>query len=341
MKRLTVVGVALLIALVATGCGFGGRGDSGYHITAYFEKAVSLYPHSKVKLMGMSVGTVDSVKVDGSRVRVDMTIDNEVPLPLDVNATINALTIIGERNVQLGPPWKPGAEKAPDGFVIPVEHTVTPIEPDDGLKAFRDLAESLDPAVISSIITSGANTFGGHEQGFNDLLDGTATLTSRLAAQDDRIIEAANNLHQLAEMLNSREQQLGHVIDGFSQASGALAAEREQISALLSGANRLVNAGTSLLGAYQGQLPGDLANLSSLGLVLQANAGTFEELLAAFPAVGQGLLDAYDPAANTLRLSANAGPSLAGILEATLGRLLDPLGLGDLIRCLEILTPCE
>jgi phospholipid/cholesterol/gamma-HCH transport system substrate-binding protein len=336
------LGAVVVVAGLATAsCSYIGVGSrGGYVVTAYFHEAVALYPHSKVKVMGVSAGTVERVAVDGSRVRVDMRINNDVPLPTHISATIDALTIIGERNIILSPPWRPGDDKVPNHFVIPLDHTTTPVEPDDALKAITDLAHAIDPAVVTGLITNGANAFGGHAQSFNDLLGGTATLSQQLAQQDDQIIQTAKNLHQLAGTLDTRQQQLGHVIDGFSQATGTLADERAVISSILAGANQLVSAGTSLLAEYKGTLPGDIANLARLGLTLQANVGVFSQLIGSFPAVAQGLLNAYNTTTRTIQLGANLDPSIAGILDGTLGRILNRLGLGNLLPCIQIPNWC-
>jgi phospholipid/cholesterol/gamma-HCH transport system substrate-binding protein len=340
-RRKRILGVvAVLLLLLGARWWWNGRGEGSYHVTAYFGEAIALYPHSKVHVMGVNAGTVDKVKVEKGRVRVDMSIHDHVPLPRDVTATISALTVIGERNVTLGPPWHPGQPKIGDGYVIPKDRTTTPVEVDEALKAFKDLADAIDPAVITDLVRTGATTFGGHEASFNDLLHSASSLTSDLASQDDRILDAAKALHELASTANARQQQLGHTIDAFSQASSLLADERGQIGSVLTGANRLVDQATSLLDAYGGTLPGDLANHSQLGLTIQSNQQVLSDLFAAFPNTAKGLIDAYDPVNNTVHLGANLGPSISGILDATLGRILDKLGLGAFRPCIRIPVQC-
>lgn len=339
-RRRRLAAVLAAVVLFAGVRSYTDRGGGGYHVTAYFGEAIALYPHSKVHVMGVNAGTVDRVTVERGRVRVDMTIRDRVPLPDDVTATISALTVIGERTVTLGPSWKPGQGRIGNGYTIPKERTTTPVEPDEALKAFKDLAEAIDPAVVTDLIRTGANTFDGHEASFNGLLKTASDLTTDLASQDDKILKAAANLHRLATVANDRQQQLGAAIDAFAKVSGLLADERQQIAGLLSGASRLVDDSTSLLDAYGGTLPGDIANLSRLGLTLQSNQQVLADLFAAFPGVGQGLINAYDPINNTVRLGANLGPSINGVLDATIGRILDKLGLGALTPCIRIPTPC-
>ena len=340
-RRRRILGiVAVVLLLLGARWWWNGRKEGGYHVTAYFGEAIALYPHSKVHVMGVNAGTVNKVTVEKGRVRVDMTIHDHVPLPRDVTATISALTVIGERNVTLGPPWHPGQPRIGDGYVIPKERTTTPVEPDEALKAFKDLADAIDPAVVTDLIHTGATTFGGHEASFNSLLKSASDLTADLGSQDQRILEAAQALHVLASTANARSDQLGHTIDAFSQAAGLLADERAQIGGVLTGANRLVDQATSLLDAYGGTLPGDLAALSRLGLTLESNEKVFGDLFAAFPNTARGLIEAYDPVNNTVHLGANLGPSINGILDATLGRILEKLGVGQLRPCIRVGATC-
>jgi virulence factor Mce-like protein len=330
-RRLVVALVGLaLVAMAFTGCSLAGRATGGYRVTAYFQEAVSLYPHAPVNVMGVHAGIVDRVAIDGTRVRVDMTIRHEVPLPSGINATISGLTLIGERSVLLSPPWQPGDDRVSNGFVIPLEHTTTPVEPDQGLKAFIDLIQAIQPKVVSQLISSSAKAFGGHEQAFNDLIGTTANIWSNLSAQDGRLVDAASSLHQLATTVNQRDQQLGHIFGAFSDATSLLSTQRQAIATALDSALRLTNDGSSLLNAYQGTLPGDLANLSKLGLTLQANLTSFNDFFKNVSQVAQGITNAYDPVTKTFRLGANVQPSIQAVLDTTFGRILQRLGLCSL-----------
>lgn len=326
---LTAIVAMALIATSLGGCSLLRTAPKTYAVTAYFQEAVALYPHSKVKVMGMDIGTVNAVKIDGSRIRVEMAIKRNVPLPLDDKVTIQALTIIGERNVVMSDAWKPGEPKMSDQikarpdcgkakscFVIPQANTITPVEPDEGLKAIKNLIGAIAPDQLRSLVRNGAAAFGGNiPLTVNTLIQNTATLTSTLAAQDQTILQAAQNLHSLAAAANTRTVQLGQVLDGFSQATSTLADQRQAIATLLSGADQLVGAGTSLLEQYKGQLPTDLAELSHVGSVLAANADTFTTTITAFPKTAQGLVNAYDPKTHQLRLNVGIPPALIGIID--------------------------
>lgn len=296
-----VIGALLLVLLSAPGCSLLDSGG-GYHVTAYFPRAVALYPDSIVKVMGVDAGTVDAVVTEGNRVRVEMTVHDEVPLPEDVQAAIRPLTLIGERNVVLFPAWKPGDDKARDGTVIPLERTEIPVEPDEALRAFAELARALDPDAVAELVTSGARALEGHGAEINDALGEVSELGGLLASVDTQLLDAAENLHVLATTLNEREQQFGSVVRSLSDATEVLATEREGIARFLSAIVRLTDAGSSLLDVYEDDLPRDIGRLVELVFLLEDNIGSLEQTMAAFPATQKLLGDAYNPETHALDL---------------------------------------
>lgn len=322
-----VAGIVAMAALVpVTGCG-GGGGDS-YHLTAYFERTVGLYESGDVQVMGMAVGRVQSIDIDGALVRVEMTIDGDVPLPADVRATIGQTQLIGERNIVLFPPWDAakeaaGAQQIGDGGVIPRERTEVPVEPDEGLEAFNDLAQSLDGDVVEQFVSDSADVLEGRGARIGEAIDQAAGLGTALAEIDEQLVAAADNLHVLAGSLATRDEQLGSLVDRFAAATDLLAAERESISAFLASLVDLVDQGKGLLETYGEQLPGDIASATALASILERNTSSIDQLLTVFPLLAAGIADAYQPAIDGLYLRAN----VSGTTQALLDVLVNQLGV--------------
>lgn len=331
----------LLMALLAipvlpiAGCASGG-GDGGSRLTAYFSRAVALYPHSRVKLMGVNVGTVRSIEVEGNRIRVEMHIDGKVPLPVDVNASIVPLSLIGERNVVLSPPWRPGMRKLTGDAVIPLERTRIPVEPDEALQAVTDLARAIDPDAVRSLVSNGAAALAGRGDDLNEALRQTADLASLLAANDKALLAAAGNVHRLAETLNRRREQLGRLLDGFATVTGTLADERASIARFLAALADLTAQGKAIITRYQTQLPQDLASLARAALAIQVNADSVQQLVRAVDEIGSGVVAAYDPDTGGARVRFTGTPTTLLALQA----IFDLLGLGE-VPCVSPLGDVE
>ena len=96
-------------------------------------------------MLGLKSGSIKQVKVEGSQVRVVLSIDEDVPLPRDVQAQIVPQSLIGERYVQLFPAWTDGQPKLQRRQLIPLTRTAVPVEPDEALKPLKEFLDSLDP----------------------------------------------------------------------------------------------------------------------------------------------------------------------------------------------------
>jgi virulence factor Mce-like protein len=332
MSRRRIGVIALTAAIVATGlAGCSRPGDGGYHLQASFPRAVALYAQSRVKVMGIDVGRVTSVKVKPDHVEVQLLIDRDVPLPDDVEASIVPLSLIGERNIVLSPPWKPGDAKAQDGHVIPAEKTHVPVEPDEALQAITDLAKAIDPAAVQKLVSGGAAALAGHGSTINDALDQASQLTQLLASQDQRLLSIAQNFHALASALQSRQDVLGKLLDDFAATTNVLASERDSIVRFLHALDQLTQSGQVLLESYQTQLPQDVASLASVVLTLQVNAGSIQQVIQAVDNLGQGVIDAYDPQSGGAKVRITGTPTVLASIQA----IFDLLGLGP-APCVEL-----
>ncbi|MCI0346103.1 MAG: MCE family protein [Chloroflexi bacterium] len=325
----------VVVALTAGLSACADPGQGGYRLTAYFPRAVALYEQSRVKVMGVDVGTVRVVEVEPDRVRVEMSIDDDVPLPADVEASIVPLTLIGERNVVLHPPWHPGQPRAGDGDVIPESRTHVPVEPDEALQAITDLARAIDPDAVQRLVTGGAAALSGRGGDLNAALAELGSLAEMLASQDEALLDVAANVHTLAAALNSREAQLGRLLDDFAAATDVLASERDAIGAFLDALVRLTNEGNALLETYEVQLPTDVSRLAEVALTIQADADSVQQLLQALAVIGDGVTGAYDPVNRDIRVRIIGSPTLV----ATLQPLFDLLGLGA-VPCIPLDTLC-
>lgn len=322
MKRLVAVVVALT-ALSLASC--GGDSGEGTHITAYFDRAVSLYPSSSVRVLGLPAGKVDKVTVQGTRVRVDLTVKESVPIPADAEATIVPLSLIGERYIQLTPAYKEGDRKAPDGMVIPLSRTNIPVEPDEALAAVKELLDDLDPEATGRLVQNLADDLEGNGANLNKALEGVAGLVDTFADKDEELVQIIDHFDSFTATLRTKEGQLGRVMDGFARTTSLLAEERRQIEALVGGLADLAGTGLDLVSEHGARLERDLVVLTRLLRSVETNIDTVINLIDAGPILvagedldgkDEGLLASYDPEFQHLDLRTQVSPTLANLFGA-------------------------
>src|SRR3954449_10622212 len=128
--RRSLTAVVVLLLVLAGLLVFRPSGSHDRTLTAMFPRTTSLYAGAKVKVLGVAVGKVDSIKVKGTSVQVRMTYDSGVNLPRDVHALIVPPSIVGDRFVQLAPAYESGAT-LPDGARLGLDRTGVPVELDE------------------------------------------------------------------------------------------------------------------------------------------------------------------------------------------------------------------
>ena len=88
-----MVTAGLLIYRFVTKSGPGGK---GYVVYALMNDAAGIAKHSQVRMAGIPVGSIHSIKLEGNKARIDIRMDPEVPLYDDATVTKVASSLLGE-----------------------------------------------------------------------------------------------------------------------------------------------------------------------------------------------------------------------------------------------------
>jgi phospholipid/cholesterol/gamma-HCH transport system substrate-binding protein len=321
---------ALLAAVMLVACGGCTLlDDEPYRLTAIFSKAPSLYEQARVKVMGLDAGYVESIRIDGDKVRVELSVDRDVPLPAGVKAVVAPQNTLGERNVVLYPPWKPGDRRIASGSTIPLSRTDLPVEIDDALGAFNKLTDALDTDTLGDVAGDIATGVRGRGKTINDAIADTAGLTGTLAQQDEQLIGLAKSLDKLATGLNKRQDQVTGAIDALAQTSAILADERQRLRTFISGMAGFVRRGDMIIEAYSERLPQATTTLAELVLTVRANSESMAQAIKGTADLADVLIDSWDRKQHVLRIRV----VLNAMTRAWLTPLFDSLNLGK-VPCL-------
>src|SRR5439155_20302566 len=109
--------IGLLLFLWISFGGATSLGPRGYEISAEFDQAVNLGSQADVRISGVTVGKVVSVRLDRrtSLTRAVMEIDPQfAPRPADTRAILRQKTLLGETYIELSP-GSQDTRKLPDG----------------------------------------------------------------------------------------------------------------------------------------------------------------------------------------------------------------------------------
>ena len=319
MKRAVVLLVALG-SLALPACGVLGGSDT-YTLTAEFDRAVSVFESSDVRVLGLPAGQVTRVEVAGRSVEVEMSIPSDIKIPKGAKAQLVPQSLIGERYIQLSPAFKDGMDEMQDGDSIPLEDTITPVEPDEALAALKEFLDSLDPDGLGRLVTNLEEDLRGNGAALNDTLGSFSELVDTFADNDDTLLRIVDSFDRLSATLVTREAQLGEVLDAFAEASQVLADERGSITELVEGLADLSQTGLRLVGEHATALRTDIQTLADAAATIDANLSSVTQLLRSGNLLTTGLIGAYNPDLRAIDLRNNFSPLVPELVTLFVGDL--------------------
>ena len=197
-----------------------------------------------VRVSGVQVGTIDSVKLMNGFAQVAMGIDPKYKnlIHTDATALLRPKTGLKDMFIELNP-GTTGAPMAKKGFVIPIQNTLPDVNPDEVLASL-----DADTRDYLRLLISG---FGEGLQGRgNDLREVLA-----------RFLPTSRDIAEINGMLAKRHANLSRLIRSLNLLNTALAERGPQITQLVAASAEVLNAFATESGPIQraiGDLPGTL-----------------------------------------------------------------------------------
>ena len=318
-----LVALALAIGIGGAVISLGGPGPVQY--TAYFSEAVGVYKGSDVDVLGVQVGTIDSVRPEGKEVKVVMSVDRNVTIPAGADAVVIVPSVIADRYIQLTPAYTGGAALAA-GAVIPESRTATPVEIDQVYSAIAKLAGDLGPngvnsrGALSDVLNTGAANLNGNGQSLATTINQMSQLAQTLSGSQDSFFGTIDNLQKFASMLRSNNGQVKTAQAQLAEVSGFLAADRSDLAAALSELSTALGQVQSFISANRTKLKANITNLEGITSVLVRERASLAEALDNEPLAADNFIAAYDPATGTL----NARDDLNELSRGSCGYISNP-----------------
>jgi phospholipid/cholesterol/gamma-HCH transport system substrate-binding protein len=226
----------------------------GYRLKAQFATAVNIRPKSPVRIAGVAVGKVVSVKREGNTGLVTMEI-NKSGLPLHTDATLKIrprIFLEGNFFVDLQP-GSPSAKTISSGYTIPVTQTSDPVQLDQVLTALNtdtranlqiflaefgealnhkpDAAENAaaDPDVQG---LDGAEAINKAYHRGPEALKGSTIVSQAFAGSEEHdLSNLVSGIERTTAALNVHEQELGELIGNFNTFLGSFASQSSSLRA--------------------------------------------------------------------------------------------------------------
>ncbi len=297
--------VVVVAALIAGGVVLDQVTHPGTQVTVYFTESIGIYPGSDVRILGVRVGTVDTVQPDGQEVKVTLTVDNGIPVPADVEAAVVAPSVVSDRYVQLTPAYTGGPRLA-SGAVIPLARTAVPVEVDQIYAALNQLATALGPSgankngALSDLIDTGAANLAGNGVYLGSMLTEYGGLSQTLGGSAASIAASLSSLQQFTSMLKRNDGQVRLAEQQLAQVTGYLSGDRQQLAAAISTLATALTQVQQFIASNRSLLESNVNKLASITSILSSERASLAEALDTAPLAADNLLNAYDATTKTL-----------------------------------------
>lgn len=299
-------GLAVVLALVlAAGVYLVWPTRVGHKITAYFTSAVGLYPGDEVRIVGVPVGTIDSIEPRPTDVKVTMTLDHGIKVPADAKAVIISPNLVAARFVQLTPPYTGGPELG-DGAEIGLEQTAVPVEWDEVKKQLTQLSATLGPqegslqGPLAEAVNQAADTFDGNGDSFRAALRELSQTAGRLGDSRTDLFGTIRNLQVLVDALSNSNEQIVQFSNHVASVSQVLADSSTDLDNTLDTLNQALADVRGFLGETNQALIDQITKLTDFTSLLNTRSEDIEQILHVTPNGLSNFYNIYNPAQGTV-----------------------------------------
>jgi phospholipid/cholesterol/gamma-HCH transport system substrate-binding protein len=271
-------------------------------VVAYFPDTLALYPGDKIQIMGVKVGTIDSIEPAGDKMKVTFSYANKFKVPANATASILNPSLVASRTIQLSPPYT-GGPVMEDNAVIPLDRTQVPVEYDELRDSINRILRDLGPTPeqpkgpFGDIIESAADGFAGKGEQLNRTLNGLSEALFALNEGRDDFFGVVKSLALFVNALYQSDQQFVALNDDLATFTSAFTNTDREVANALNDLNQLLTTTRQFLDENAEVLTHDVNNLAeTTNAILQPDSRNgLETALHVFPTLGANLMNIVSP----------------------------------------------
>ncbi|MGO3327293.1 MAG: MCE family protein [Gordonia sp. (in: high G+C Gram-positive bacteria)] len=325
-------------------------------LTVIFPSAAGLYPGDDVRVLGMPVGSVESITPRAEDVVVELRVDRSQSIPASAQAVVLNQSLVSGRFVQLTPPYTDGPRLG-DGATIPIERTAVPVEWNEIEQQLLDVSEQLKPSAdevsgpLGDTVSSAAKNLSGQGETLHDTLSSLSAALRTVSDGRTDLFSTVKNLQVFVSALADSDAQIVSFNKRMVSVTSILDANRDDIAGAMDSLDSSLGQVRTFIADNRGGMTDALTRLGDVTETLAAHRDNIAQVLHTAPTALANLNNIYQPAQNSvvsaLAMSNFANPvqficSSIAAAEATTaerGAKLCVKYLGPLLRLLTMDYP--
>lgn len=252
--------------------------DDAKVFEAELEEAAGLLVGDDVRVAGVDVGRVNSIRLEQGLAVVEFEVADDIEPTTTWGVGARWRNVIGQRFLYLYP--APGGVPLPEGERIDISRSVAVAD----LAAFVDqitpLLEAIDPASQNKLTQALNDTLIGREDDIQNLVVNLSDLADTVSSQEPEIRAVIANANLLLGEFNTREAELVGFIDQLRLVSSTLANRNGELLDAAVDLTRVQAELGRLIAANDDGLVSSLDNLEQVTERIGEQRGELEDSLA-------------------------------------------------------------
>jgi virulence factor Mce-like protein len=244
--------------------------------TASFSEAAGLQPNDPVRVAGVKVGQVESLRLEHGAVTVAFRVKDAFVGDRS-EAAIKIETVLGAKYLALVPQ---GTSALDPDTPIPLNRTASPY---DVVQAFADLSttvDQIDTAQLASSFEVLAQTFADTPDEVRTSLQGLALLSDTIASRDQQLRDLLGATRKVTQVLADRNGEFTKLIVDSNTLLQEVQQRRQLIDSILQNTQRLAIQLSGLVNDNREALTPALQQLSTVTDILSRNRAALGQTVA-------------------------------------------------------------
>jgi phospholipid/cholesterol/gamma-HCH transport system substrate-binding protein len=270
-------------------------------VVGYFANSNGIFVGDDVKILGVSVGKIETIEPEPERVKISFWYDSKHQVPADAKAAILSPALVTGRAIQLTPAYTGGPVMESDA-VIPQDRTAVPVEYDTFRQQLQRLTETLQPteaggvSTLGSAINTAADNLRGQGANIRETVIKLSQAFSALGDHSTDIFSTVRNLSILVSALQDSTDLMRQLNQNLADVTGLLADDPDEIASAVRDLNVAVGEVQTFVAENRETLGTTSDKLAAVTGILNDNLDDVEQVLHIAPNTLQNYINIYQPA---------------------------------------------
>src|SRR6201994_2662387 len=229
--RVGVLAIALVVLVVGVGQSFSSLpvlfATASYY--AQFSDSGGMSKGDKVRIVGMDVGTVQDLSIDGDHIVMKFTTGTHT-IGTESRVAIRTDTLLGKKVLEIEPR---GAKRMRPNDVLPLGQSTTPYQVYDAFFDVTKAAAGWNIDTVKQSLNVLSHTINQTYPHLSAALDGVAKFSDIIGKRDDELKHLLTEARKVASVLGDRSKQINALLRNTQSLFAAFNERGKAIAALL------------------------------------------------------------------------------------------------------------